>query len=104
MKYDNFWVIVAGLAAGTFLIRASFIYLSSRVSIPKKYRDIFSLIPAAIFPALIVPMAFFHEGSNEALYNKERFVVLIISTAICFKIKNILLTILSGLFVLYFLN
>lgn len=104
MKYPSFWYIVLGMTVGTFLIRSSFIYLSSKVSISKRARGILSLIPAAVFPALIVPMAFFHEGVNSVLYNKERFIVLVLATLICFKVKNILLTIVSGLLILYFLS
>lgn len=104
MKNENIWGVIIGLSLGTFLIRSSFIYLSSKVKVSPRLKSTFSLIPAAIFPALIVPMAFFHRGVNESLFYKERFFVLIISALICFKFRNILVCIVSGLALLYLLT
>lgn len=104
MKNEGIWVVIAGLSIGTFIIRSTFIYLSSRIKISERLREIFSLIPAAIFPALIVPMTFFHKGVNEGLLYKERFIVLIIASLICYRFRSVLVTISSGLIILYFLS
>ncbi|OIQ20042.1 MAG: hypothetical protein BM556_06020 [Bacteriovorax sp. MedPE-SWde] len=101
MKFDNFWLVVIFLGLGTFLIRYSFFYLSDKVKISERAKRSLTFIPCAIFPALLAPMVFFHEGSNAVLLNKERLVAFLIATYICYKSKNILVTIISGLAILY---
>ncbi len=104
MKYEGIWFVILGLALGTFVIRSTFIYLSSRIKISERFKEIFSLIPAAIFPALVVPMTFYHKGTNEIFFYKERFIVLIIATIVCYKYKSVFITIISGLIILYVMS
>ncbi|WP_372655091.1 AzlD domain-containing protein [Halobacteriovorax sp.] len=104
MKYEGIWFVIIGLGLGTFIIRSTFIYLSSRIEISERFKEILSLIPAAIFPALVVPMTFYHKGANELLFNKERFIVLIIASIICYRLKSVFITIVSGLIILYILS
>ena len=96
-----FWTIVLLLGAGTFGFRASLIFLSGRIQVTERLREIFSLIPAAILPALITPMVFFHQGQTQWLFEKERFVVLLFATIIAFLFRNMFVTILFGLVLLY---
>jgi branched-subunit amino acid transport protein len=98
---NYFLINVSLLAVGTLLIRGSFIALSSRLHISSKVKDLFTFIPAAIFPAIVVPMTFFHKGSVDWLGGHERFIVLIIASVVCYFIRNTLFVILSGLLLLY---
>lgn len=99
-----FWTNILLLALGTLIIRGLFIALSSRMNITNRWRQIFSYIPAAILPAFVAPAVFFHEGHQAWIFGKERFLVLILATFVCFYSKNTLFTIASGLAALYFLN
>lgn len=89
---------------GTFLIRASVIYMAGRISISDRLKEIFTFIPSAILPALVAPMVFFSKGEVSALLYKERVVALLIAVFIAYKSKNILVTIIVGLAVLYCLK
>lgn len=99
-----FWSCILLLSLGTFAIRMSLIGLSSRITISNRTKQVFSYIPAAILPAFIAPAAFFHQGSLEWAYGKERLLVLLISTAICFLTQSTLATVGLGLFLLYSLT
>lgn len=99
-----FWQNIILLAIGTILIRFSFIAFSSKIKISDRTREIFSFIPSAILPAMIAPAVFFHQGSNQMLFEKERFFVLVLATIVCYLTKSTLLTILFGLSALYFLS
>jgi branched-subunit amino acid transport protein len=101
---NYFWTNILFLAAGTLMIRGTFIAMSSRIRISDRLREIFSFIPAAVLPAFVAPAVFFNEGHQAWLLGKERFFVLIVSTAVCFYSKSTLLTILFGLGFLYLLN
>jgi len=102
MVFHNFWSSIILLGIGTFCIRASFIYMSSRLNISIRMREILSFIPCAIFPALITPMVFFHQGQSHLLMHKERVFALIFASFVSYKTKNILVTILTGLVLLFF--
>lgn len=101
---DYFWNIVILLAIGTLAIRGSIIAISSKVKITERTREIFSFIPAAILPALIVPSVFFHAGKVQWLLGKERFVVVIFATVLSYFFKSTLITIVFGLLGLFLLT
>ncbi len=101
IKENYFLLNVAVLTFGTIFIRCFFIALSGKMNISSRVRELFTFIPAAIFPALIMPATFFHKGSVEMLLGKERFIILIISAIICFFVRNTLFIIVLGLAILY---
>lgn len=92
------------LGIGTLFIRCSFIFLGNKVRISNFTREIFTYIPAAVLPALAVPMVYYHEGFVEVLQNKERLVAFVFGLFICLLSRNILITIVSGLVSLYLLR
>jgi branched-subunit amino acid transport protein len=102
MINENYFVIcVIGLAVGTISIRGSFIALSGKMKISDKVRDLFTYIPAAILPGLIIPATFFHQGRIEILLGKERFIILMISALFAYFVRNTLAIICLGLTLLY---
>lgn len=101
---NYFWINVFLLGIGTFIIRSTFIAMSSRININDRWQQIFSYIPAAILPAFVAPAVFYHEGNQTWFFGKERFFVLVLSTAVCFYTRSTLITIFFGLAVLYFLS
>lgn len=105
MIESNYFYLVLGLMIlGTLAIRGSFIFFSNRISIPTSVRELFSYIPAAVFPALIAPAAFFHSGKVSWLYEKERFVVLLLAGVVCYYVRNTFLVISFGLGLLFILH
>lgn len=101
MNSHYLWTCIIGLSLGTFLIRVSFFYLYSYLNISKKTEKIMSYIPAAILPALFIPAVFFHKGHIDIIGGYERLLVLLIAALVCYKTKNMFITILFGLFVLF---
>lgn len=104
MNNTYFLSAILPLALGTFLIRASVIYLSGRINLSERIKELFSFIPAAILPALVAPMVFYFKGSSDFFLYKERVLALLIAMIVAFKTKNILMTIATGLCVLYCLK
>jgi len=73
MINGNYFLLnVLALTIGTIMIRGSFIAVSGKMIISAKVKDLFTYIPAAILPALIIPATFFHQGQVEWLAGKER--------------------------------
>lgn len=96
-----FWTNILFLGLGTFLIRSSVIFLSSRIKINERHREIFSYVPAAILPALAVPMVFYHQGHVEWLQGKERFIILILATMVAYVSRRMTFTLIFGVVALY---
>jgi branched-subunit amino acid transport protein len=101
IESSYFWQSIFFLSLGTLFIKGFFIFMSDKINIPDRIRELFAFIPAAILPALITPMVFFHQGEVELLLGKERFIVLAISTVICYFTKSMLATVSFGLALLY---
>lgn len=104
MNYDSYWWVVIGIGVLTYINRASVLVFFQSLSKNTKFMEALDYIPVAIFPALVMPMVFFHEGQNAWLLGKEQLVALILSSIFFYKVKNILLTILFGLGLLYVLS
>ena len=105
MINNNYFLANVGLlAVGTLFIRGFFISLSGRMVISDTVKELFTFIPAAIFPALIMPAAFFHQGSVELIAGKERFLTLLAAIVACFFVKNRLFVIVFGLVLLYLMR
>ncbi len=98
------WSTIALLASGTFAIRVSLIAMSDRINVTGKHREFFSYIPAAIIPAIVVPMVYFHNGSVSLLGGKERLAVMVFAAAVCWWTRSMLATIAAGLLLLYVLR
>lgn len=98
------WQTIIPLGIGTFLIRCSFIFLSDRIRITEQTRQLFTYIPAAVLPALALPMVFFHQGAVDSLLNKERLIAFIVGLIVCLLSRSILLTIVVGLVSLYMIR
>ncbi len=102
MIEPNYFLInVALLTVGTILIRGFFIALSGKMNISPKVKELFTFIPAAILPALVVPATFFYQGQVAWIGGKERFLILLASSIACYFVRNTLFVISFGLIMLY---
>jgi branched-subunit amino acid transport protein len=99
-----FWTKIFLLAVGTIFIRISIIAASHKVKITARHKEIFSFIPAAVLPALTLPMVFYHQGSLGWLLGKERLVVLLLVTIFNYFVRSMTATIGLGLIALYLLT
>lgn len=105
MINENYFLTnVTLLSVGTICIRGCFIALSGKMNISARVKDLFTYIPAAILPALVIPATFFHQGNVEWLAGKERFLVLLAASIACYLYRNTLFVICFGLTLLYILS
>lgn len=97
----EFWINLFFMALGTLAIRGTLIAASSRLVISERWKELFSYIPAAILPAFIAPVAFFHQGHVEWAAGKERLMILVLATGVCLLTRSTLATVALGLVALY---
>jgi len=99
----NAWPIMVALAIGTFLIRASFIQLLSNREIHPRLARALRLVPASVLSALVVPQILTRDRSLMISLANPQLVAGIVAAVVAWRTKNVLLTILSGMVVLWIL-
>lgn len=63
----SLWIAVFTIGAGTFAIRASFLFLYERLELSPTAERALELVPAAVLSALVAPSVLAPEGSVTAV-------------------------------------
>ena len=57
------WIVILGVAACTFLLRASFIVFADPHRFPKRFRQALTFVPPAVLDAIVLPGLLLHQGA-----------------------------------------
>ncbi|WP_255150783.1 AzlD domain-containing protein [Halorarius halobius] len=107
-------IVLGGL--GTFLIRASFLFLYERLDVPPRAERALRLVPAAVLAALVVPALFELGGTPvvetelgpvaavRALATSDRVLAGVVAAGVAWYTEDILATIVTGMAVLLVLG
>ncbi len=98
------WLIMLGLAVGTFLIRISFILVLGRRQVPPLLSRALRFIPASILSALVVPQILTRNNALQISLSNPQLIAGIIAGLVAWRTKNVLFTILTGMIVLWALQ
>lgn len=98
------WLSIAGMGLITFAIRASLIALVGRTDIPPAVRRSLRFVPPAVLMALAAPALVRPEGSINLSFANPYLVAGVIAALIAWKTQHTLLTIGSGLTILWALT
>ena len=101
----NLWITMFLAGVLTFLTRLSFIWLFGRVEIPDWLRRSLRYVPPAVLTAIIFPEVFVNQGSLVVPpWNNSRLVAALVAGLIAWRTRNVLLTIVAGMLVLWLLQ
>jgi branched-subunit amino acid transport protein len=95
-------ILIAGLL--TFLTRLSFIALFGHWQLPDWLRRALRFVPPAVLSAIIFPEVLMRDGSLAVQANNFRLVAALVAALVAWRTRNVLLTIGSGMAVLYLLQ
>lgn len=95
-----FWVIVAGLAIGSFALRFSFMGLVGNRPMPEWLLRHLRYTGVAIIPALIAPMVVWPAATGGAA-DAPRQLAALVTLAVGYTTKNVLAALFSGAATLY---
>jgi branched-subunit amino acid transport protein len=98
------WLIMIALAVGTFLIRISFILLLSNRDVPPLLSSALRFVPPAVLTALVVPQILTRTNTMEISLANPQLVAGIVAVLVAWRTRNVLLTILGGMAVLWILQ
>jgi branched-subunit amino acid transport protein len=100
----KFWLVVCTLGFSTYAIRASFILLVNGRQLKDVRLDILRFIPASVFAALSIPALVFSKSGAFEFAGMERIIAGIFAVIVAWYSKSILLTIASGMIMLWLLR
>jgi branched-subunit amino acid transport protein len=98
------WLIMLGLALGTFLIRASFIVMLGNHEIHPMLARTLRFVPASVLSALVVPQILTREDSLRISLDNPQLIAGVFAALVAWRTKNVGLTILVGMIVLWMLQ
>ncbi len=98
------WLIMIGLAIGTFLIRASFIILIGERQLPPLLSRSLRFVPASILSALVLPQILTRNSALQISFTNPQLTAGLVAAVVAWRTKNVLFTILSGMVVLWVLQ
>tara|TARA_Y100001970_G_scaffold277602_1_gene382053 strand:- start:237 stop:554 length:318 start_codon:yes stop_codon:yes gene_type:complete len=94
-------IIVAGIL--TYFTRMTMIVLVRRDTLGNKVKAILEYVPSAVFPAIIFPAIFINDYGTFIEINDPKIFAALVAIIVGYFSKNIISTILAGLFSYWFL-
>jgi branched-subunit amino acid transport protein len=98
------WIIMLGLALGTFLLRASFILVLGEHEVHPLMERALRFVPAAVLSALVVPEVLMRHDAVLISPTNPQLAAGIVAGAIAWRSKSVALTILGGMVTLWTLE
>lgn len=98
----SFVLMVLGMAAATYVCKASFFLLGQRVAFPRLLREALEFVPVAVLTAIVVPLVLAPRGAGlELTWRNPQLVATVAAIAVCALTRHQLLTIVLGLAVFF---
>lgn len=94
------WIVIISLAAGTYLIRFSFLGLIGSRDLPEWILRHLRYVAVAVLPALITPLVIWPEA-NGGEPDPSRLIAALIAFVVGFKFNSVIGAILAGMASLY---
>jgi branched-subunit amino acid transport protein len=101
---SNIWLLFIAIGSGTFLLRFLFIYLFGKITMPDWLRRSLRFVPAAALAALVFPALTHPGGHPDISLQNFRLLAGLGGAMVAWKTRNVLLTILVGMVLLWVLE
>ena len=98
------WLAIAGIAAVTFLLRASFIVFADPHRFPHRFRQALAFVPPAVLAAIVVPGLLLREGAFDPTLANPRWIAGVLAILVAARTRNMLAAIASGMAALWLLQ
>lgn len=97
MSTGAIWLLILGIAAGTYLIRLSFIQAWQWISVPQELVRALRYVPPAVFAALILPALTVVDGTIAVSFDNPRLVAGVLAGAVAWYTRSVPLTLAVGM-------
>ncbi|WP_232688251.1 AzlD domain-containing protein [Halobacterium zhouii] len=101
----NLWLVVLGAAAGSYLLRVSFVALFGRMEeVPPRVERTLALVPPAVLAALVVPELLLQGGALAVSLDNHRLLAGALAAVVAWRTEDMLATVAVGMGALYALS
>jgi branched-subunit amino acid transport protein len=101
MSTTSIWLLFVAIGLGTFVLRFLFIYLFGKIEMPEWLRRALRFVPAAALAALVFPALTHPGGHFDLSLQNFRLLAGIAGAIVAWRTRNVLLTILVGMVLLW---
>jgi branched-subunit amino acid transport protein len=98
------WLVILGMTASTFALRASFLLLPERARLPGLLNRSLRYVPAAVLTAIWAPELLLQKGVLSLAPGNERLLAGMVAVAVAWRYRMTFGTILAGLAALHFFD
>jgi len=98
------WLAILGVAASTFLLRASFIVFADPHRFPKRFRQSLAFVPPAVLAAIVVPGLLLTPAGFDMTAANPRWIAGILAIVACARWRNVTAGIATGMVSLWLLQ
>jgi branched-subunit amino acid transport protein len=98
------WITIVGVAAATFLLRASFIVFADPQKFPKLFRQALAFVPPAVLAAIVAPGLAMPEGAFDLTLANPRWLAGLVALAVATRMRHPIAPIAVGLPALWLLQ
>ncbi len=98
------WLIIAGVSASTFLLRASFILFADPQRFPHAFRQALTFVPPAVLAAIVAPGLLMPGGTLDFTFANPRWIAGLVALAVASRMRNPVGPIAAGMAALWFLQ
>ena len=100
----SIWMLFLAVGLGTFTLRFLFIYLFGKIEMPDWLRRALRFVPAAALAALVFPALTHPSGHLDLTLQNFRLLAGLGGAVVAWRTRNVLLTILVGMALLWTLQ
>jgi branched-subunit amino acid transport protein len=104
MNSTSIWLLFMVIGLGTFLLRFLFIYLFGKIAMPEWLSRALRFVPAAALAALVFPALTHPAGHLDLSLQNFRLLAGLGGAMVAWKTRNVLLTILAGMLLLWLME
>lgn len=104
MSALSIWLLFLAVGLGTFTLRFLFIYLFGKIEMPVWLSHALRFVPAAALAALVFPALTHPAGQLNISLTNFRLLAGLGGAIVAWRTKNVLLTILVGMVILWTLE
>lgn len=100
----SIWFSIILVGVFTFLTRLSFILLSEKIKINSTLQRMLQFVPITVLSAIILPEIVRFSSAQNLLPSLPRMLAGGVAIFIAWRTKNVVITIISGMLILFILN
>lgn len=98
------WIAILGVAAATYLLRASFIVFADPHKFPAAFRRALQFVPPSVLAAIVAPGLLMATGTFDISLANPRWIAGIVAIALAARTRSAVGAIAGGMTVLWLLQ